>query len=64
VWFCTWLPGLRTIFSMSGYSGNEPKPAAQQRSNLSPDFSAAQKDGHQRLERGVGVGMIDAPVRG
>ncbi len=47
-----------------GLSRNQFKQVVQQPAHLSADLRAEQKDGQQRLERGVGVGMIDAFILG
>jgi hypothetical protein len=43
-----------------GSTGNQVEQSPQQFADLSADLSAKQKNGHQRFERGVGIGMIDA----
>lgn len=49
------------MFSMLvGISGNQIKQGAQHPANLYADFPAQQKDRQQRLERGMGIGMVDA----
>jgi hypothetical protein len=45
-----------------GLPGNWTAQVAQQRSDLSADYSVKQKYGQQRLERGVGVSLVDASV--
>ena len=63
--FCSRVSGFQAIFAMSvGLSSNQFKQVAQHPANLSADLSAKQKDGQQRLECSVGVGMVDAFVVG
>ena len=58
-------PGFQAIFAMLvGLSSNQFKQVAQHPGNLSTDLAAKQKYGQQRLECGVGVGMVDTLVLG
>ncbi len=45
-----------------GPTGNQVEHCPQQLADLSADPSTKQEDGQQRLERGVGIGVVDALV--